>query len=194
MNDWDWGDLARVEATDAAEAPGRRTTNGEEKDILNALGRRINSFSIFPCNSKMGCAACGSGKVKRKDPRGKAYRERLEQSLTAVFQAYERRDIYFIADRTGMVFSLTAAVAIVRECEQIEAAMGIKRGTHSAAMWAGLLDKPNIVALIKDVKGVNLDDGKIFVVKQFGANGLVIPDNVVSVSPTDAVLKGARAP
>ena len=142
----------------------------------------------------MGCAACGSGRVKRRDPRDRAYHERLEQALTAVYQAYERRDIYFIADRTGMVFSMTAAIAIVRECEQIEAAMKIKRGTHSAAMWAGLLDKPNIVALIEDVKDMKPEDGKIFVVKQFSANGLVTPDNIVSMSSADAVLKGARAP
>jgi hypothetical protein len=142
----------------------------------------------------MGCAACGSGKVKQRDSRYRAYHKRLEQALTAVFQAYERRDIYFIADRTGKMFSLAAAVAIVRECEQIESAMGIKRGTHSAAMWAGLLDKPNIVALIDDIKGVKLDNGKIFVVKQFSANGLFTPDNVVSMSPIDAVSKCARAP
>ena len=193
MKDWTGGGLAILEAAVAAEAPGRRTTNGEE-DMLSILECRVNSFSIFPCNSKMGCAACGSGRVKRRDPRDRAYHERLEQALTAVYQAYERRDIYFIADRTGMVFSLTAAIAIVRECEQIEAAMRIKRGTHSAAMWAGLLDKPNIVALIEDVKDMKPEDGKIFVVKQFSANGLVTPDNIVSMSSADAVLKGARAP
>ena len=142
----------------------------------------------------MGCAACGSGEVKQRDRRGKERLERLEGALTAVFRAYEKRDIYFLANHNGQVFSLAAAVAIVRECEQIEVAMGLKRGMHSVALWAGLLDKPEIAALIEDIKDTTLEDGKIFVVEQFGAGGLVTADNIKIMSPTEAAKRSSRAP
>ena len=121
-------------------------------------------------------------------------RERLDRALTTVLQAYEKREIYFLADGTGQWFSLAAAAAIVRECEQIETAMGLKRGTHSLALWTGLLDKPEIAALIEDVKGIELKDGNIFVVTQFKAGGLVHADNIVEMSLADAVAKTLRAP
>ena len=142
----------------------------------------------------MGCAACGSGKVKRRDNRAKAQRERLDQALTAVLQAYEDREIYFMADKAGPVFALAEAVAIVRECEQIEAAMGLKRGTYSTALWIGLLDKPEIAVLIEDVKGKELEGENIFVVTQFKTRGMVTLDDVVEMPPADAVSKASRAP
>ena len=142
----------------------------------------------------MGCAACGSGKVKRRDNRARTQRERLDQALTTILRTYEKRETYFLADRTGEWFSLAAAVATVRECEQIEVAMGLKRGTHSLALWAGLLDKPEIAALIEDVKNVKLTDGNIFVVTEFKAGGLVHADNIVEMSLADAATKALRAP
>lgn len=142
----------------------------------------------------MGCAACGSGRVKRRDNRARMQRERLDRALTVVLEAYEKRKIYFIADNAGEWFSLTAAAASVTECEQIEMAMGLKRGTHSMALWAGLLDKPEIAALIEDVKGIKLENGNVFVVKQFHAGGLVTSDNIVEMSPADAASKASRAP
>ena len=142
----------------------------------------------------MGCAACGSGKVKRRDNRARAQHERLDIALTARLEDYEKRKIYFLADNTGEWFSLAAAAALVKECEQIEVAMGLRRGTHSTALWAGLLDKPEIAALIEDVKGVKLENGNIFVVKHFHARGLVTPDNIVEMPRADAALKVSRAP
>lgn len=142
----------------------------------------------------MGCAACGSGNVKRREPRMQARRKQLETSLTAVMQKYDTRDIYFIAGRTMKIFSIVDAISIVRECEQLEIAMGLGRGTHSAAMWSGLLDKPKIASLIEDVKDVKLSDQEIFVITHYEQNGLVTPENIVPMSFTDAVTRTSRAP
>jgi len=123
-----------------------------------------------------------------------ARRKQLETALTAVMQKYHARDIYFIAGRTSQIFSIVDAISIVRECEQLEVAMGLEKETHSAAMWLGLLDKPKIASLIEDVKGVKLSDQEIFVIIHFERNGLVTPENIVPMSFTDAVTRTSRPP
>ena len=167
--------------------------NGDEEDMFDALGRGGNSFSIFPWNSNMGCAACGSGRVKRRNPQVAAQQRRLEAALNRTLANYEDRDIYFLADGNDEIFSLAAAAAVIKECEELETALRLERGTYSAALWTGILDKPNIVALIEDVKGMKLKDGEIFVVTRFESKGLVLSVNIVAMPFTEAASRSSRA-
>lgn len=141
----------------------------------------------------MGCAACGSGKVKRRDPPHViARRQRLEVALNRILQRYEDREIYFLGNEKEQIFSLAAAAALIKECQQIETALRLERGTYSTALWTGILDKPKIVSLIEDVKDTKLKDGEIFVVTRFESGGLVIPSNIVAMPFTNAASRSSR--
>lgn len=141
----------------------------------------------------MGCAACGSGRVKRRDPHVTARRQRLEVALNRILQRYEDREIYFLGNEKEQIFSLAAAAALIKECQEIETALRLERGTYSTALWTGILDKPKIVSLIEDVKDTKLKDGEIFVVTRFESRGLVIPSNIVAMPFTNAASRSSRA-